>query len=423
MSDTAEPSGEQTTEALAARWRRTGREIVNGSILTSLLAVVIALVVGAILIALSNAGVQSAFGYFFARPGASLAAIGRAVGNAYSALFNGAILNIKGGYSVGTVLKPLTDTLTQATPLIIGGLGLGIGFRAGLFNIGGQGQIIVGGIACAWVSFAWNLPAGLHVIVAVVAAIVGGALWGFIPGILRATVGANEVITTIMLNYVALNLVAYLLTFRAWQAVSGQPQSPPALANSRFPYLFGSGNSTDWGFVLALLVAVGVWWLMERSTLGFRLRAIGANPDAATTAGIKTARGYMWCLVIGGALLGLVAATQLLGADSKQILNSDIAGTFGFDAITVALLGRNRPLGTVLAGLLFGALKAGGYAMQLYTPIDVVLVLEAVIVLFIAAPPLVRTIFRLPDPERRPSKRQRRRAAARPAEQTVEVTA
>ena len=415
MSETAPDKAKQPARAAApqpSRWHKAFREIVEGSVLTSVLAFVIALLVGAILIAASNADVQRTMGYFFARPYDGIWYIGNSVGKAYGSLFQGAVINF-GATSAGAAFSPLADTLRQAAPLIIGGLGLGIGFRTGLFNIGGNGQIVLGAIVCGYVGFGMHLPAGLHLIVAILGAIVGGLIWGFVPGILRAKTGANEVIVTIMLNSIALSLVAFTLrTNEAFQATPGQPRSAVVHETAQLPSLFGWA-SADWGIVIAILVAVFTWWLMERSTLGFRLRAVGQNQEAARTAGINVSNAFLWALMISGAMLGLVAATQLLAASNPLQLSSDIAGTLGFDAITVALLGRSRPFGTVLAGLLFGAFRAGGYIMSATTgtPIDIILILESVIVLLLAAPPLVKAIFRLPDAERRPSKRALRKAA------------
>ncbi len=421
MSDTAPTT---TTDAVApetSRWHKAFRQIIEGNVLTSVLAFVIALVIGGILIAAANENVQQSIGYFFTRPYDTLYYVVHSVGAAYSSLFQGAVFNFN-AQTTTQFFAPLADTLRRAAPLIIGGLGLGIGFRAGLFNIGGNGQIILGAILCGYLGFGVHLPAGLHLVVAVLGAIVGGLIWGFIPGILRAKTGANEVIVTIMLNSVAVLLVTWILRVNpVFQANPGQPRSPVVDSTAQLPSFFGWG-SADWGFVLAILVAVFTWWLMERSTLGFRLRAVGENPEAARTAGINSSNTLMWALVISGAMLGLVAATQLLASSNPLQLSSDIAGTLGFDAITVALLGRSKPLGTVLAGLLFGAFAAGGYNMVAVTqtPIDIVLVLESVVVLLLAAPPLVKAIFRLPDPQRRPSRRALRKAAARLANETAE---
>jgi len=374
------------------------REMLESSWLVSLLAIVAALVLGGVLIAAADPEVQQAATYLFAKPSDFFEAVWNAVFGAYSALFQGAVINFSAP-DLQRALRPLTETMTVSVPLILAGLGLGIGFRAGLFNIGAQGQIILGGVFAAFIGFTFSLPPGLHLLLAVLGAALGGAIWAGIAGVLKARTGAHEVIVTIMLNNIAVYLVAYLLTTPAFQRPgSSNPISPPIPGTATFPLLLGEGFRLHLGFVLALLAAVGVWWLMERSTLGFRFRAVGENPHAARTAGISVPWVTVWVMVIAGALAGLGGAAQVLG--TEKVLTAGVAASFGFDAITVALLGRSRPLGTVLAGLLFGALRAGGFAMQARTgtPIDIVLVVQSLIVLFIAAPPLVRAIFRLPTP-------------------------
>ncbi|MCL1838716.1 MAG: ABC transporter permease [Propionibacteriaceae bacterium] len=385
-------------------WRRVFFKIINGSWLTSLLAVVIALLLGAILIAAAKPEVQTAATYLFARPSDFFVAVWNAVSSAYSALFQGAVFNFQTSKTTGEIFAPLLTSIKMSTPLIFAGLGLSIGFRAGLFNIGAQGQIMLGGMVCAYLGFTFQMPYVIHLAVCLLGAFIGGAAWGFIPGVLKAKTGANEVIVTIMLNSVAIYFLGWLLTLDAFQKPGqNNPISPAVAATARFPHFFDT--AVDLGFVLALLAAFGVWWLMERSTLGFRIRTVGQNPTAARTAGMNVETSYIWVLVIAGGLAGLAATSQLLSTPDQQ-LTASVAGTFGFDAITVALLGRSKPLGTVLAGLLFGGLQAGGYLMQARTstPIDVILVLQSVIVLMIAAPPLIRAIFRLPDPDRRRKK-------------------
>jgi len=373
----------------------------DGSWLLSLLAVVLALVVGAVLIAAADPRVQETATYLTARPSDFFAAVGTAVGGAYTALLQGAVVDWTAD-SPTRVVRPITETLTVATPLVAAGLGVALGFRAGLFNIGAQGQIILGAVLAGWIGFALDLPVGLHLLLALVGGVLGGALWGGIAGGLKARTGAHEVIVTIMLNYVALRLVEFLLTLSAFQR-EGQanPISPPVADSAHLPPLLGAGFRLHAGLLLVLLAAAGVWWLLERSTTGFGLRAVGANPAAARTAGISVPRSYVTVMLLSGGLAGLAGAVHLLGTEDS--LTAGIAGSFGFDAITVALLGRSRPGGVVLAGLLFGALQAGGVSMQARTgtPIDIVLVVQSLIVLFIAAPPLVRAIFRLRDPQSR----------------------
>ena len=357
--------------------------------LVSLSAIVLALVVGAILIIVSDEQVKTAMGYFGAAPMDTISAAASAVGEAYKALALGAF---------GSVTA-ITESLTQATPLICGGLAVSLAFRTGLFNIGAQGQLIAGAILAAYVGFAWHLPAGLHLIVAILAGLLGGAMWGGVVGLLKARTGAHEVIVTIMLNYVAIYLLAWLLTTSAFQRPGRtDPISPIVDANAQYPQ-FG-GTRLHGGFILSVLAAIFVWWLLNRSTIGFELRAVGANADASRTAGMSVGRAYIIAMLVAGALAGLAGTQQVLGTDLP--LTDGVAASVGFDAITVALLGRGTPLGTVLAGLLFGALNAGGLQMQLITqtPLTLTTVLQAVIVLFVAAPALVRSIFRFLPKER-----------------------
>jgi ABC-type uncharacterized transport system permease subunit len=355
-------------------------------VITTVAAFVLALVVGALLMIFSDTEVRSKFSYFFARPSDALAASGEKVAGAYAALIRGAV----GGYG------PITETTAQAAPLICAGLGVGLAFRAGLFNIGAQGQAIWGAILAAYVGFSWHLPPGIHMLVAIIAGLLGGGIWGAIVGWLKARAGAHEVIVTIMMNYIAAGLLAYLLTTTVFQRPGRtDPISPIVDWNATFPRL--EGGQLHLGFVLALLAAGAVWWILDRSTVGFAIRAVGANPHAAATAGMSVARTTVITMTLAGALAGLAGVQAALGPTASGVpvpLSAGIVGSVGFDAITVALLGRSKPLGTVLAGLLFGALHAGGLAMQsiAQTPLTLTTVLQALIVLFVAAPALVTRI-------------------------------
>ncbi len=378
--------------------RSVMRQITESSALLIALAIIASLILSGVLILIADPEFRAALPYFFSRPGDTFAAIGDALGSAYSAIWQGAVYN-GGASTFAQKIAPFMQTLTAATPLIFAGLGIGIGFRAGLFNIGAQGQILMGATLGAMVGFMWHLPFPLHLIVAVVGCALGGAIWGFIPGILKAKTGAHEVIVTIMLNYVALNLVSYLLTLESFQRPgSDNPQSPVVDSTAMYPKLFGDQYALNLSFVLALVAAVFAWWLMERSTLGFQFRAVGANPAAARTAGMRVSRVTILVMVVAGAMSGLAASAQVLG--TQPSLTVGIAGSIGFDAITVALLGMSRPFGIVLAAILFGGLKAAGPTLQVNAglPIDIVLVIQSLIVLFIAAPPLIRFLFRLPAP-------------------------
>ena len=380
-----------------SRWHNIFREITTGSAIISVLAVVLALVVGAIMIAFTNEDVQAASVYFFSRPGDTVAAIWQAVSGAYSALFQGSIYNFRRP-SFADGIKPLTETLTFATPLIAAGLGVALGFRVGLFNIGGKGQMLIAAAIGGWVAFAVDLPYGIHMVVALVAGILGGALWGGLVGLLKARTGAHEVITTIMLNYVAFYLVSDLLREGFLKTPgSNNPKSPASKDTAVFFDLLGPNYNLHVGFILVILATIFTWWLLSRSNLGFKFRAVGENPNAARVAGISVKRMYVYAMLFSGGLVGLAGINQVLGTTTSGF-GAGIDSGIGFDAITVALLGRSKPWGVFVAGILFGAFKAGGFSMQAAegVPIDIVLVVQSLIVLFIAAPPLVRAIFRLP---------------------------
>ena len=318
-------------------------------------------------------------------------------GNAYWALFRGSVFDprlAEGHFIQG--FYPLSETLVAASPLILTGLSVALAFRAGLFNIGAQGQFIAGAIGASWVGFTFELPTGIHAVAAIAAALLFAGLYGGFVGLLKARTGAHEVIVTIMLNYVAGYFLLWLLSTTAFLRPGRQdPLAPEVKTTARLPHLFGHDLRANLGFIIALCAAAAIWWLLNRSTWGFRFRAVGANAAASRTAGISVARVTTSVMFIAGALAGLGGAVQILG--SEPAMTAGVGGSFGFDAITVALLGRATPLGTVLAALLFGALRAGGLTMQASTetPLDLVLVIQALVVLFIAAPALIKSLFRL----------------------------
>jgi simple sugar transport system permease protein len=322
-------------------------------------------------------------------------------GDAYWALFRGSIFDpqlaqdrfIEGFY-------PFSETLVAATPLILTGLSVALAFKAGLFNIGAQGQFIAGAIGASWVGFTFELPVVIHTLAAMAAAIIFAGMYGGLVGLLKARTGAHEVIVTIMLNYVAAYFLLWLLSTTAFLRPGRQdPLAPEVRESAQLPHLFGEDLRANLGFFIALIAAGAIWWLLNRSTWGFRFRAVGANSAASKTAGISVARVTTSVMFIAGALAGLGGAMQILG--SEPAMTAGIGGSFGFDAITVALLARANPIGVVFAALLFGALRAGGLTMQASTetPLDLVLVIQALVVLFIAAPALIKAIFRLKNVE------------------------
>ncbi len=372
------------------------RDILSANWVVVLCAIIFALLVSSVLVVYADPDARASAGYFFDRPADFLAAASGAITDTYSAMFRGAVFDYRTDDPVRAI-RPLTETFVAATPLIFAGLGLGIAFRSGIFNIGAQGQVLMGATAAAYVGFALPMPWFVHLVAAILAAAVVGGIWAGIAGFLKARTGANEVITTIMLNWISLWLVRYLLR-QDYFAPSSQPIAPAVSDTARFPLILGSGFNLHAGFLLALAAVGVVWWLMERSTIGFKFRAVGANMDAARTAGINVNLTFMFVLITAGLLAGMGGASQVLGP--TPALRETTAGDIGFDAITVALLGRSRPLGILLAALLFGAMRAGLPLLQVQseTPIDLILILQATIVLMIAAPPLIRAIFRLPAP-------------------------
>jgi len=407
MSDTQPPAtgtvtaGKPTTPVEPApRSNQILQEIMTGNALITVLAILLALLAGGVLIAITDENVQAAVGYVFSRPSDTFSAIWVSVSGAYVALFQGAIYDFRRDDFLSGI-RPLTETLTFATPLIAAGLGVALAFRVGLFNIGGRGQMLVAAAAAGWVGFAVDLPFVVHMLIALVAGVAAGAVWGGIVGLLKARTGAHEVIVTIMLNYVAFYLISYLLRTPGALQAPGQnnPKSAPMADTAVFPELLGSRYNLHLGFVFVILATIFVWYLLTRSNLGFQFRAVGENPNAARVAGINVKNTYVFAMLISGGLVGLAGVSQVLGTITTGFASGIDAG-IGFDAITVALLGRSKPWGVFFAGLLFGALKAGGYSMQASegVPIDIVLVVQSLIVLFIAAPPLVRAIFRLPHP-------------------------
>ena len=367
---------------LTATILRGARQLV-----VPLLSLFSALVIGAIVIIFSDPVFIAKVG---SDPGAALAAGVKSVGGAYGGLVQGGIGNPFAD------ITPVTETLLRATPLIFAGLAVALGFRAGLFNIGAEGQIYIGALFATGVGISFpDLPLLIHLPLAVAAGFVGGAVWGFIPGILKARTGAHEVITTIMLNYVSY-LVVDLALRQAFYQLPGRddPVSKFIVPTAILPKLIGD-ERLHWGLILALAAAVAVWWLLFRSTKGFEFRAVGLNPSGARYAGMNISRTIVLTMMISGGLAGLAGASEILGTNLR--LTPAFSPHWGFDAIAIALLGASRPVGVVFSAILFGALRAGGTPMQAQTgiPIDLVVVIQGLIILFIAAPALVREIYRI----------------------------
>lgn len=382
------------------RWAQATKEILSGSFTRTVLSIILGFLVGAAFMIASNREFIESLGYIFSRPGDAFGAAVAVVNEGYGALFRGAVFNAEAD-SFEKAIRPLTESLRLGAPLILAGLGLGLTFRVGLFNIGGTGQLITGMIFATFVATRLELPFLIHVLVAIVAAVIGSTLLGALVGFLKARTGAHEVILTIMFNYIMLYFFTFLLrdpNLLGEVRATGNPKADPAVETALLPRLLGDAYALHYGILIALIAVVVYWWLMERSTIGFRLRMVGFNPDAARTAGISVERTYILAMGLSAAFVGLAAANQALGVPIG--VTPSAHANIGFDAITVALLGGSNAPGILLAGLLFGAFKAGSPSMQvLGVSPEVLGIVQGAIVLFIAAPPLIRAIFRLPPPQ------------------------
>jgi len=351
--------------------RRTvaSRFDVQELLIIPIVAVVLALIIGGIIMLATGVSMQ-------------------AIGESYMALFKG---------SLGSVYA-ISETLTAAAPLTLAGLGLAVGFRAGLFNIGAEGQILIGGMGAVVVGFSFpGLPMIIHLPLALIAGAIAGAAWASIAGWLRAATGAHEVITTIMLNLTSYLLVDYLLRNPPIQRLGrSDPISKTVLPSAQLPHLLSWLDPSlrlHAGIILTILAVAFVYWVLFRTTVGFEFRASGLNPDAARYAGMRSGLIIVVVMALAGALAGLAGANQVLGVLGRASPN--FSGGIGFDAIAVALLGRSHPVGVLLAGLLFGALQAGGRQMQVDAGVslDLIAVIQALIIIFIAAPMLVRVLL------------------------------
>ena len=378
-------------------YRRAGQ-----TILIPALAVITGLILGAILIALTTQEVYTAWGQ---SPGLALRTAWDAVAKAYGALFTGSIgdpariiaaLQSGDNAEIRRAFNPFLESLVASTPYIFGGLAVALGFRAGLFNIGAEGQIFIGAIFSAFVGYSiTGLPAIIHIPLALLAGAIGGGLWGFIPGWLKAKTGGHEVINTIMMNYIAFRLSDWLLSGPMKRPDSFNPISPTIQESAMLPRFFGAPIRFHLGFFIALAVAWLVYWLLFRTRWGFDMRTVGANPNAARYAGMKIVNVTMIAMTLSGALAGLAGTNEVLGLNHN--LAMAFSSGYGFDSIALALLGKSHPVGVVLAALLFGTLRNGATRMQVVSniPVDIISILQAIILVFIAAPAIIRTIYRL----------------------------
>jgi ABC-type uncharacterized transport system permease subunit len=382
-----QPEAEGAESRAALPTLRRWLEATRDALLIPALALLTALAIGGLVIVFSSPDTLDAWSGFFSHPGETLSESWQLVWDSYYALYD---------TSLGS-WPAFSRTLVEATPLAFTGLSVALAFRAGLFNIGAAGQLVIGATCAGWVGFTWHLPSAIHIPLAVAAGFVGGALWGSIAGVLKARTGAHEVITTIMLNYVAYYLLDYALRSDAFlRPGRNDPISKPVLESARLPDFTIGDLTLHLGLFMALAAAWLVWWLFGRSTIGFRLRAVGANPNAARYAGMGVGATYVLAMVLAGGLAGLAGTTNILGRESFS-LTGGYYRELGFDGIAVALLGRANPIGVLAAALLFGIMRSGSTGMQAQTstPVDIIVVIQALIIAFVAAPDLVRAIYRV----------------------------
>jgi ABC-type uncharacterized transport system permease subunit len=334
------------------------------NILIPFLAVGTALVLGAIIIYVSGASVREAYG----------------------GLFEGMLGS----------RRAISETLVASTPYILLGLGVALGFRCGLFNIGAEGQFFIGALFSAVAGFGFQgLPAIIHLPLALTCGIIGGAIWGGIPGWLKARFGAHEVINTIMMNYAAVALVDYLVKNVFRDSNASLDRTPFIAESAKLPRLMGADYRIHAGLILALVLSFLLYWFLKRTRKGFEIRTVGLNPEAARYAGMNPGRLTVIAMAMSGGLAGLAGSVEVLGLNHN--LPAAFSSGYGFDAIAVALLARSNPIAVIPAALLWGGLRNGAGLMQLRSGIslDMINVIQALVLVFIAADPVIRFLYRL----------------------------
>lgn len=380
-----------------------GLKKLGDTILIPALAVISGLIIGAFIIAFTSEEVYAGFGQSI---GAGLGATWTAVVTAYSALFEGSFGNpvrivnalmYGDALEIRRALNPFLESMVVSTPYIFAGLAVALGFRAGLFNIGVEGQLFVGAAAATFVGYSLKgLPGFIHMPLALLAGGIGGGLWGLIPGWLKAKTGGHEVINTIMMNWIAFRFTDWLLAGPMQRADSGgMPISPWILDSARIPQFFATPIRFHLGFFIALGIAYLVYWLLFKTTWGFNMRTVGSNPNAARYSGMNIVLTTVLGMTLSGALAGMAGANQVLAISRNMAMG--LSSGYGYDSIALALLGKSHPVGVVLAALLFGTLRNGATQMMVKTgiPIDIISILQALILIFIAAPAIIRTVYRL----------------------------
>jgi len=370
---------EQTSEGI-------GGGSLREALIVPALAVITGLILGGIVMALSGSNPFQAYAALFAGSFGSPTDI-----------INGLQIYFATGDNAELVrsMYPFTESLVTATPYIFAGLSVALGFRAGLFNIGAEGQFFIGALCSAFVGYSIKgLPMIIHLPLALLAGALGGAVWGMIPGYLKARFGAHEVVNTIMMNWIAFRLSDWLLT-GPMQASNFRPVTPNVQASAELPRFFEDPLRFNLGFFIALFFAYFIYWFLFKTTLGFEVRSVGANPDAAKYAGMNIIKNFVLVMFMAGALAGLAGTAQVLGVD--HWVGQGFSAGYGFDAIALALLGKSHPFGVVLSALLFGFLRSGATNMQSIAgiPIDIISIIQGLVIVFIAAPAIIRWLYRI----------------------------
>lgn len=357
------------------------------AMLVPALAVLSGLIIGAIAIWASGESILAAYGALFRGSFGSIGEIVQGFQTYFSTGENTALVR---------AIYPFTESLVTATPYIFAGLSVALAFRGGLFNIGAEGQFFIGALCSAFVGYSIRgLPAFIHLPLALLGGALGGAVWGMIPGYLKARFGAHEVVNTIMMNWIAFRLSDWLLN-GPMKASGFRPVTPNIQHTAELPRFFAEPLRFNWGFVLALVMAYVVYWFLFKTTLGFEIRSVGANPDAARYAGMNIVKNFVFVMALAGGLAGLAGTAQVLGVD--HWVGQGFSAGYGFDAIALALVGKSHPFGVVLAALLFGFLRSGATEMQSMAgiPIDIISIIQGLVIIFIAAPAIIRWIYRIP---------------------------
>ena len=379
MSTTAAPSPD-------AGKKENKRNALAQEVLVPVLAVITGLIVGALVILASGENPLVAYGALFAGSFGTPAAYIEGFKVLFATGDNTALIK---------AIYPFTESLVTATPYIFAGLSVALGFRCGLFNIGAEGQFFIGALCSAFVGYSLKgLPMIVHLPLALMGGALGGAVWGMIPGYLKARFGAHEVVNTIMMNWIAFRLSDWLLN-GPMKAPGFRPITPTVEVSAELPRFFPDPLRFNLGFFIALVVAYLVYWFLFKTTIGFEIRSVGANPDAAKYAGMNIVRNFVLVMFLAGGLAGLAGASQVLGVD--HWVGQGFSAGYGFDAIALALLGKSHPAGVVLAAPLFGFLRSGATDMMSIAriPLDIISIIQGMVIVFIAAPDIIRWLYRI----------------------------